>query len=123
MTLPALRGLRGATTCSEDTPEAIAGAVVELLPRLMERNGLSHDDVVSVIFTTSPDLTSAFPATAARGIGFGDIPLLCASEIDVPGSMRRCVRVLMHVMSTRPRAEMHHVYLRDAQSLRDDLPE
>jgi chorismate mutase len=123
MTMPALRGLRGATTCDEDTPEAIAEAVTELMPQLMARNDLSHDDVVSVIFTTSPDLTSAFPATAARSIGFGDIPLLCASEIDVPGSMRKCVRVLMHVMTTRERARMHHVYLRNAQSLRDDLPE
>ena len=123
MTMPVLRGLRGATTCDEDTPEAIAEAVTELMPQLMARNELSHDDVVSVIFTTSPDLTSAFPATAARSIGFGDIPLLCASEIDVPGSMRKCVRVLMHVMTTRERARMHHVYLRNAQSLRDDLPE
>ena len=121
--MPALRGLRGATTCDEDTPEAIAEAVVELMPQLMARNELSHDDVVSVIFTTSPDLTSAFPATAARSIGFGDIPLLCASEIDVPGSMRRCIRVLMHVTTTRERPRMHHVYLRNAQSLRDDLPE
>jgi chorismate mutase len=123
MTMPVLRGLRGATTCDEDTPEAIADAVIELMPQLMARNEISHDDVVSVIFTTSPDLTSAFPATAARSIGFGDIPLLCASEIDVPGSMRKCVRVLMHVMTTRERSRMHHVYLRNAQSLRDDLPE
>ena len=123
MTLSALRGLRGATTCDDDTPEAIAAAVVELMPQLMASNDLSHDDVVSVIFTTSPDLTSAFPATAARSIGFGDIPLLCASEIDVPGSMRRCIRVLMHVTTTRERVRMHHVYLRNAQSLRDDLPE
>ncbi len=89
----------------------------------MERNDLDHDDVVSVIFTTSTDLTSTFPATAARGVGFGDIPLLCASEIAVPGSMPRCVRVLMHVYSTRDRNEIRHVYLRQAQSLRDDLPE
>jgi chorismate mutase len=121
--MPVLRGLRGATTCDEDTPEAIADAVIELMPQLMARNEISHDDVVSVIFTASPDLTSAFPATAARSIGFGDIPLLCASEIDVPGSMRKCVRVLMHVMTTRERSRMHHVYLRNAQSLRDDLPE
>ena len=117
-----IRALRGAITCPEDTPDAIGEAVCELLPAIMERNGLEHDDVVSIVFTTSRDLTSAFPATAARTIGFGDIPLMCASEIDVPGSMRRCLRVLMHVYTARTRLEMRHVYLRDAQSLRDDLP-
>lgn len=123
MTFPLLRGLRGATTCDADTPEDIREATQELLLAMMERNDLDHDDVVSVIFTTSTDLTSSFPATAARGVGFGDIPLLCASEIAVPGSMQKCVRVLMHVYSTRQRTEMRHVYLRNAQSLRDDLPE
>ena len=118
-----IRGLRGATTCASDTPEEIITATQELLRMLMERNDLMHDDVVSVVFTTSPDLTSAFPATAARGVGFGDIPLLCASEIDVPGSMPLCIRVLMHVYTSRPRTEIRHVYLRNAQSLRDDLPE
>jgi chorismate mutase len=118
-----LRGLRGATTCTSDTPEEIEGATQELLRSLMDRNDLSHDDVVSVIFTTTTDLTSAFPATVARGIGFGDIPLLCASEINVPGSMPRCVRILMHVYTTRSRTELRHVYLRNAQGLRDDLPE
>jgi chorismate mutase len=90
---------------------------------MMERNGLDHDDVVSVLFTTSPDLASAFPATGARGIGFGDVPLLCASEINVPGAMPRCVRVLMHVYTSRAREDLRHVYLRGAQTLRDDLPE
>ncbi len=123
MTTAMIRGLRGATTCASDTPEQIVDATQELLLLLMERNDLMHDDVVSVIFTTSRDLTSAFPATAARGVGFGDIPLLCASEIDVPGSMPLCIRVLMHVYTSRPRAGIRHVYLRNAQSLRDDLPE
>lgn len=122
MTFPLLRGLRGATTCRADTPDEINEATQELLSTMMERNELSHDDVVSVIFTTSTDLTSSFPATAARAIGFGDIPLLCASEIAVPGSKARCVRVLMHVYTTRDRADIRHVYLREAQSLRDDLP-
>jgi chorismate mutase len=118
-----LSGLRGATTCSLDTPEEIQQATQELLRAMMDRNDLSHDDIVSVIFTTTPDLTSTFPATVARGIGFGDIPLLCASEIDVPGAMPRVVRILMHVYSTRARSELRHVYLRSAQDLRDDLPE
>ena len=117
-----LQGLRGATMCPSDTPEEIARATQELLRAMMDRTDLSHDDVVSVIFTTSTDLTSTFPATAARSVGFGDIPLLCASEIAVPGSMPRCIRVLMHVYSTKSRDEIRHVYLRQAQSLRDDLP-
>ena len=118
-----IRGLRGATTCTSDTAEQIVTATQELLTMLMERNNLTHDDVVSVIFTTSPDLTATFPATAARGVGFGDIPLICASEINVPGSMAMCIRVLMHVYTDRARTEIRHVYLRNAQSLRDDLPE
>ena len=118
-----VRGLRGATTCASDTPEEIVRATQELLGYLMRRNDLMHDDVVSVVFTTSPDLISAFPATAARGVGFGDIPLLCASEIAVPGSMPLCIRVLMHVYTSRSRSEIRHVYLGNAQSLRDDLPE
>ncbi len=122
MTQRLLRAVRGATTCEANTAEAIGVVTVELLGQLMERNGLDHDDVVSVIFTTSPDLTAAFPATAARSIGFGDVPLLCASEIDVPGSMRRCVRILLHVYAD-PAVPIHHVYLHDARALRDDLPE
>jgi chorismate mutase len=117
-----LRALRGATTCERDVPAEVTEATQELLTAMMERNGLHHDDVVSVIFTTTRDLTSMFPAMAARGIGFGDVPLLCASEIDVPGSQPRCVRVMMHVYTARSREELHHVYLRGAQSLRDDLP-
>lgn len=122
MTSALIRGLRGATTCAADTPELIAEATQELLRAMMARNGLDHDDVVSVLFTTSPDLTSAFPATGARGVGFGDVPLLCASEINVPGAMPRCVRVLMHVYTSRAREDLRHVYLRGAQTLRDDLP-
>ncbi len=122
MTTPALRALRGATTCGVDSAQAITEATIELLTEMMGRNGVDHDDVVSVLFTTTPDLTATFPATAAREVGFGDVPLLCASEIAVPGAMARCVRVLMHLYTTRPRAELHHVYLRKAVSLRDDLP-
>jgi chorismate mutase len=123
MTSTLLRGLRGATTCAVDTPAEINEATQELLLAMLERNEVTHDDVVSVILTTTPDLTSTFPATSARAVGFGDVPLLCASEIDVAGSMPRCVRVLMHVYTSKDRGELRHVYLRGAQSLRDDLPE
>lgn len=118
-----LRAIRGATTCESDSPDEIFEATQELLLMIMDRNDLAHDDIVSVIFTTSPDLTSAFPATGARDIGFGDIPLLCASEIDVPGAMARCIRVMAHVFTTKSRSQLRHVYLRRAQVLRDDLPE
>jgi chorismate mutase len=123
MSFAKVRGLRGATTCESNTPEEINEVTQELLLAMLERNGVAHDDVISVLFTTTPDLTAAFPATAARGVGFGDVPLLCASEINVPGAMPLTVRVLMHAYTERERNELRHVYLRKAPSLRDDLPE
>lgn len=117
-----VRALRGATTVDEDTPGHITPRVQELLSELMRRNGLELDHVVSAIFTATVDLVSMFPATAARGIGFGTVPLLCASEIAVPGAMPRCVRVLLHVSTERARQELRHVYLHGAEVLRDDLP-
>lgn len=117
-----VRALRGATTVTRDTPEEITDRVQELLARVLEKNGLVLGDVISVVFTATADVVSMFPATAARGIGFGSVPLLCASEIPVPGSMPRCLRVLLHVHSTRTPTDLHHVYLHGAQGLRDDLP-
>jgi chorismate mutase len=117
-----VRAVRGATTVDEDTVEQVNERVQELLAEVMTRNALVEDDVISVIFTATPDVVSSFPATAARGMGFGGVPLLCAAEIPVPGSMPRCVRVLLHVETTRPRDELRHVYLHGAQGLRDDLP-
>lgn len=117
-----VRALRGATTVAEDTPEQITSRVQELLTEIMRRNGLGLDDVVSAIFTATADVVSMFPATAARAIGFGAVPLLCASEIPVPGSMARCLRVLLHVMTERAPGELRHVYLHGAEVLRDDLP-
>jgi chorismate mutase len=118
-----IRGLRGASTCVVNTAKEITEVTQELLLAMLEENAIVHDEVVSVIFTTTPDLTALFPATAARGIGFGDVPLLCASEINVPGAMPLTVRVLMHAYTTRPRDQLRHVYLRNAPSLRDDLPD
>jgi len=123
MTSAKVRGLRGASTCDENTLEEITEVTQELLSEMLDRNGIHHDDVISVLFTTTPDLTAAFPATAARGVGFGDVPLLCASEINVPGAMPLTVRVLMHAYSERARDDLRHVYLRNAPALRDDLPE
>lgn len=117
-----IRAIRGATTCEVDTPEEITSVTVELLQEILERNSLAHDDIISILFTTTTDLTSTFPATAARTIGMGDIPLICASEIAVPGSMPLCVRVMLHVYSDAEKSSIRHVYLKKAQSLRDDLP-
>jgi chorismate mutase len=119
---PATRALRGATTVEEDTTEQIAARIQELLTTIMERNELVEDDIISIIFTTTPDVTSSFPATGARDIGFGAVPLLCAAEIAVEGGTPRCLRVLLHVTTTREREELRHVYLHGAQGLRDDLP-
>jgi chorismate mutase len=119
---PTVRALRAATTVDEDTEEQVTSRVQELLNELMARNGVVEDDVISIIFTATHDVVSIFPATAARGIGFGAVPLLCAAEISVAGATPRCVRVLMHITTTRSRDELRHVYLHGAQGLRDDLP-
>ena len=119
---PAVRALRGATTVDADTPDQIADRTVALLEAMFERNGVDHDDLISIWFTVTDDISSAFPAAGARTIGLGDVPLLCAREIPVPGSMARCIRVLAHLHTERPRSQLHHVYLEGAVSLRDDLP-
>ena len=118
-----LVALRGATTVDVDTREALGERTAELLTALLERNGVGHDDLVSIIFTATEDLTSDFPAAAARAIGLGDVPLLCARELGVQGGNPATVRVLVHCYSTRPRANLRHVYLHRAKHLRDDLPE
>ena len=118
-----VRGLRGATTVDDDTVEQVTVRSQELMRRIMERNDLVEDDIVSVLFTATGDVTSIFPATAIREIGFGAVPLLCAAEIAVPGSMPLCIRVLLHVHTTKTKEEIHHVYLHGAQGLRDDLPD
>ena len=116
-----LRALRGATTVAGDDSEAIVSATAELLTEMLERNGVAGDDLVSMVFTATSDLTAEFPAAAARRIGISHVPLLCAQEIDVPNSVRRCVRVLMHLYSARDTSELRHVYLRGARELRADL--
>lgn len=118
--LPRVRAVRGATTVPADTPHDIAVAVTELLEALRRGNNFEVGDLVSAIFTVTPDLTSAFPAESARKAGWDDVPLLCSAEIAVPGSLPRCVRVLLHV-ERRWDAAPSHVYLRDAAVLRPDL--
>ncbi|MDQ1437764.1 MAG: chorismate mutase [Acidimicrobiaceae bacterium] len=119
----AVRGLRGATTVDADTAEQIKERVTALVEAMIERNGLDNEDLVSVVFTATDDIHAMFPATAARAVGLGDVPLLCARELEVVGGAPRCIRVLMHVYTEKSRAELHHVYLEGARNLRDDLPD
>ena len=116
-----MRAIRGAVCLAVDDPAEMREAVGELLVTMLERNGIVTDDVVSVILTSTPDLTSAFPAEGARLVGFADVPLLCAQEIGVAGALERVVRILMHVDAAVPRAQIQHVYLRGAEVLRADL--
>ena len=113
-----LRGLRGATRLTADDAIEMEQAVAELATEMLRTNGLADDAVVSVLLTSTPDLRSAFPARAVRLMGWEDIPLLCAQEIDVAGAMPRVVRVLIHVECELTRAQVQHVYLRGTEALR-----
>ena len=117
-----LRALRGATTIDRDEIDHLIERMVELLGELFERNGIDHDDVVSIIFTATDDIRCTFPATAARTFGLGDVPLICARELDVEGATPRCVRMMLHLETERGRDQLHHVYQHGAANLRDDLP-
>jgi chorismate mutase len=117
----ATRAIRGATRLTADDPVEMAEAVVELVSAMLERNGIGSESLISIVFTATPDLVSMFPAAAARDLGLGDVPLLCAQEIDVQGALTRVVRVLAHADLDRQRAEVVHVYLRGAEVLRQDL--
>lgn len=120
---PVLRALRGATTVDQDVEAHVHERIVELLDTMCERNGIDHDDVVSILFTATDDIHSTFPATGARKAGFGDVPLICARELDVHGATPMCLRVMLHFTTARRRDELHHIYLHGAVGLRDDLPE
>jgi chorismate mutase len=116
-----VRGIRGATTATTNSREAILDATSELLDCLVRANGVQRDDVASVIFSTTPDLNAEFPAVAARAAGWTDVALLCTHEMNVPGSLPRCVRILLHVNTERSPDELEHIYLRGARVLRPDL--
>ncbi|HEX6541454.1 MAG TPA: chorismate mutase [Ktedonobacterales bacterium] len=115
------RGLRGATTATGNSAEAILAATRELLEQLVARNALSVEDIASAFFTVTDDLDEAYPALAARELGWGEVALLCAREIPVPHSVSRCIRVLLHINTTKRQHDLHHVYLREAAALRPDL--
>lgn len=118
----AIRALRGATTVEADEKPHLFERVVELVDAMVERNSISHDDVVSVLFTATGDIHSGFPAEAVRKLSMGDVPLICAQELDIEGATPRCIRVMMHFTTELRRDQLQHVYLHGARSLRDDLP-
>jgi chorismate mutase len=119
----AVRAVRGAIQVDGDSRQEILDGSAELVSTVLERNELTADDIISIVFTATPDLTAEFPAYAARLLGLTDVPLLCASEIAVPGAMPRTLRLLAHVETERSRAQVRHVYLRGAAALRTDLPQ
>ena len=119
----AVRAVRGATQVDQDDRDEVLAATTELLQAVLDRNGLASEDLISVVFTATPDLHSEVPAYAARQMGITDVPLLCAAEIDVPGAMPRVLRLLAHVETARERSELRLVYLRGAAGLRTDLPQ
>lgn len=116
-----VRGIRGAITIKKDTPEEILEATKELLFKIKEENDFDVEDIASILFTVTSDVRSIFPAQAARMIGWDKVPLLCFQEIEVPGSLPRCIRVLVHINTERSQEEIKHVYLREARKLREDL--
>jgi chorismate mutase len=116
-----VKAVRGATQLRNDTPEEMQIAVCELLMEIFEENGIVRDDLISILFTSTPDLVSEFPAKAARSLDLGLIPLICATEIDVPEALPRVIRVMVHAYTKRTHAEIAHIYRRGAQVLRTDL--
>lgn len=117
----AVRAVRGATQIDADDRDQILEATTELVNEVMSRNALSTDDVISVIFTVTPDITAEFPALAARKLGFHEVPLLCATEIGVPHALPLVIRLMAHIETDRPRSDVQHVYLRGATALRLDI--
>lgn len=120
-----IAALRGATTLESDTRDQVLERTSELLAALLERNALTHEQLISLLFTATGDIHSEFPAAAVRAAGISDVPMMCARELDITSDsgIPLCVRVMAHVASDRPRSELRHVYLRGARQLRSDLPE
>lgn len=117
-----MRGIRGAITVEKDSREEVLSATRELLQEILAANaGLNKRDVASAVFTTTADLTAAFPALAARQIGWDQVPMICTHEIPVPGSLPACIRVLIHWNTEKKQEEVQHIYLREAKTLRPDL--
>lgn len=118
-----VRAIRGATTVDHDTREEVIARTRELVAAVVERNGLTSDDLISILFTATDDIRSAFPAEAARAAGFTHVPLMCARELDVVDGIERCIRVMVHVTTVAAPTALRHPYLHGARQLRTDLPE
>jgi chorismate mutase len=114
------RGIRGATTCEANTSESILKASRELLALMIRQNDIKAEDVASAVFSTTTDLNAEFPALAARQLGWWDVALMCVNELDVPGSLRRCIRIMLHWNTDVPVDQIVHVYVKDAAKLRPD---
>jgi chorismate mutase len=123
VTGPRVRALRGATTLDVDEREHLIERTQEVMAAIFERNALTEDDLISIVFTATSDIHSAFPAEAAREAGFTHVPLMCARELEIDGGIARCVRLLIHAYTDRAARDLRHVYLHDARQLRTDLPE
>ena len=117
----AVRAVRGATQLDVDERDHLLASVEELVTELLRQNDLRTDDLISMLFTSTPDLHAEFPAVAARDLGIGDVPLICAQELDITGAMPRVIRVMVHAETSRARSDVRHVYLRGAAALRRDL--
>ena len=120
---PRVRALRGATTLDVDERDHLLERTQELIAALLERNDLDEDDLVSIVFTATDDVHSAYPAEAAREAGITHVPLLCARELDIDGGIARCIRILVHAYTAHDARSLRHVYLHEARQLRTDLPE
>jgi chorismate mutase len=120
---PRVRALRGATTLVEDERDHLIARTQELIHEVFARNDLREEDLISIVFTATSDVHSAFPAEAAREAGITHVPLLCARELEIDGGIERCIRILVHAYTSRGATELRHVYLHDARQLRTDLPE
>ncbi len=118
-----VRAIRGATTVDHDTREEVIARTQELVAEIVARNGIEDDDMVSILFTATDDIRSAFPAEAAREAGLTRVPLMCARELAIEGGIERCVRIMLHVYTTLGADELRHPYLHEARQLRTDLPE
>jgi chorismate mutase len=118
-----VRALRGATTLDQDERAHLVERTQELIAAVFARNDLTEDDLISIVFTATDDVHSAYPAEAAREAGITHVPLLCARELEIDGGIDRCIRILVHAYTDRTATELRHVYLHDARQLRTDLPE
>jgi len=116
-----VRAIRGAITVERNDTQNILENTRILLQEIFERNNIDKNDLISILFTTTKDVNAVFPAAAAREMGLTDVPLMCAAEIDVPGSLKMCIRVMLHINTEKDLHEIHHVYLKEAKKLRPDI--